>query len=319
MQLGIIRGLLILTIGPLRVHGGTHNNGSAAVFRSDGPDTNSDSPPTSHSQPAWEVTCDTSSQQLVWQPPADRFRVRYGALSQWTGARWTMLRPETISLRLLPENRTINVRRKMAQGGMLSFVYVDEDRTLVLKQNVKFLDAQPLQREVCMLRKLSGLSWAPRLICYHDQSGSLITSHAGTPLGPADLLSVPEPIEQMLGILRDMEHRGLAHNDIVKPNGVEDLRRRATWFRSLSDDALNETVAANRPLGVEVHVKGPGGRLSLLDFGAGTVNGSSACNENITTRSHLLYGSVPDRRSFEIITHVRNALLERVGERLIET
>ena len=103
-----------------------------------------------------------------------------------------------------------------------------------------------VEREVCVLSILQRFDWCPRL-CGHTQN-SITTSYMGTFLSPAN---IPDDYaEQFTQIINDMESVGVKHNDIA-------VRGRGSW------DKL-EILVLN-------------GRLSLIDFGWASVNGSVPC------------------------------------------
>lgn len=238
-----------------------------------------------------------------------------------------MKHPNAIKLRVLPENttHTMLLLNKSAgdQMGITSNVYVDSKslnshrhrgtgvQGLVFKQVVKYAqDAQPLEREVCMLRKLAGLSWAPQISCYDHRSYSLITPFVGAPLRLADLLSIPHSVQQMHKILTDMEQLGLEHRDIAKPYGMKLLYKLADQLPTLSPDKLREILPSK--LGLEMHVSMPEERLRLVDFGMGQVNGSFACNSNISSKApqvttkHINHG-IPDREVLKLVEKLHRA------------
>lgn len=276
-----------------------------------------------HSAPAasnltWDAAC-TADARVVWSEL--RFKKSRGRLYRLVnGSKWTYLAfPKSIRM-LLPDGTIRTLRSgQTIQAGITSIVYTDSAPTsLVFKQVWKFHEFQPLEREECALRRLAGAARSPRVLCFDAATGAMATSYVGEPLGPADLLTVHRPIEQMLGLVGEMEALGVEHRDIVKP-GVA-ATRLLTFAEGLAhaeldqlNHQLNQSVVKNLPrLGSEFHVT-RGGRITLVDFGAARVNGSHACSPNITSRvSPMLHGGRPDRDSVQLLEGVHRALWRAV-------
>ena len=110
-------------------------------------------------------------------------------------------------------------------------------------------------------------------------------------------------MEQIETLVEDMERVHVEHRDIAKQSRY--LFVFSDGVERMLPSELNQTLAANRPLGIEVYQdRRRGGKLSLVDFNIGTFNGSHACNENISQRvpgSKMLRGGRPDRAALAII------------------
>lgn len=132
----------------------------------------------------------------------------------------------------------------------------------------------PLEREICILKKLSPFPWAPRLMWYN--SSSMVTSFEGKPL---DLFNIPLNYrEQYANILRDMTSAGVAHGDIHKQCKI--------YTVPLCEEAMNRLGKTAE--WYELTVQEENGRktgkypsMSLLDFSWAKFRGSYSCNRHI--------------------------------------
>jgi len=125
-----------------------------------------------------------------------------------------------------------------------SDMYFDATRTLVLKKHTKYLVHTPREREICVLQKLQQFPWAPRLFC--TGTDYMLTSYSGQ---PACQERLPQDyMAQVATILSDIQSVGVRHNDLQKG--------------SLTDFLIDERT----------------GRLSLVDYGWASLNGSLAMN-----------------------------------------
>ena len=102
----------------------------------------------------------------------------------------------------------------------------------------------PLQREACILELLQRFAWAPRLLC--TGNNYILSSYSGQPVCRE---SAPSDFTKRVGkILSDMHSIGIRHNDLHKTSRTDfmiDLRT---------------------------------GRMSLLDYGWASINGSLSIN-----------------------------------------
>ena len=135
-------------------------------------------------------------------------------------------------------------RSRRATSSSTSDVYFDATRTLVLKKYRHHLVHTPRERETCVLQKLQQFPWAPRLFC--TGTDYILTSYSGQ---PACQERLPQDyMTQMATILSDIQSVGVRHNDLHK--GYE------------TDFLMDERT----------------GRLSLVDYGWASLNGSLAMN-----------------------------------------
>ena len=187
---------------------------------------------------------------------------------------------------------------------------VDDKHEYVMKivsQSDKWKGRYPLEREICILKRLSPFSWAPRLVWYN--SSSMVTSYAGKPL---NLFNIPLNYrEQYTTILRDMAYVGVTHGDIYKKcknyrvplciSAIEQLGETAEWYE----------------LTVQVNESKPGEYppMSLLDFSWAQFHGSFSCNRHIADKgpSSKYYKPRDDVTVFERldITFRRHLQLEQ--------
>jgi len=182
----------------------------------------------------------------------------------------------------LSNGTLLTLSRARAHGGVTANIYIDAAKSVVLKQATERLQAQSLMHEDCVLRRLARMPWCPERLCFDAQSMTLVTSHVGRPLGPADLLYMPDLLHRMQAILADLGRLQVEHADIVKPHWRKtELQRLFALQAHEKPGEIRAVLAKNAPLGVEFHVTGDGG-LALLDFGIATVEGSRKC-ENVTT------------------------------------
>ena len=134
---------------------------------------------------------------------------------------------------------------QQAASGFTSRMYFDATRTLVLKEYKLYWQNSvdtPLERETCVLQKLQQFPWAPRLFC--AGTDYILTSYSGQ---PACQERLPQDyMTQMATILSDIQSVGVRHNDLHK--GYE------------TDFLMDERT----------------GRLSLVDYGWASLNGSLA-------------------------------------------
>jgi len=63
---------------------------------------------------------------------------------------------------------------------------------------VKLIQYQPLDREVCVLKKLQKFSWAPRLIAYDFENSTLVTSYVGEPISEKYSRQLPSASDEDL-------------------------------------------------------------------------------------------------------------------------
>ena len=131
-----------------------------------------------------------------------------------------------------------------------AYLYVDATRTMVLKHYKYYEPFTPRQREACTLQALQRFAWAPRLYC--TGVDYMLSSYTGRPLCQEH--APPNYLAQMQRILFDLRSIGVRHNDLHKINEHTDF-------------TVNEHT----------------GRMSLIDFGWATVNGSlsSRCTSSI--------------------------------------
>lgn len=127
-------------------------------------------------------------------------------------------------------------------GGLCypSVLYMDANRTIVLKQYMLFLKYTPRERETCALQALQHFAWAPQWLCTGDDY--MLTLYAGRQACrervPADFLA------QVGVIMRDLHAVGMRHNDLQK------------------EPEQTEFVVSDA------------GRVSLIDYGWATLNKS---------------------------------------------
>jgi len=104
------------------------------------------------------------------------------------------------------------------------------------------------EREVCALNRLQQFPWSPKVL--NSSKKTITMSYVGEPLTKENLPT--DYAAQFQTILTDMESVGVRHNDIVYPCSKNHLKKHE----------------------VMVHE----GRLSLVDFGWATIDGSVPCN-----------------------------------------
>ena len=133
-------------------------------------------------------------------------------------------------------------RSRRATSSSTSDVYFDATRTLVLKKYRHHLVHTPRERETCVLQKLQQFPWAPRLFC--TGTDYMLTSYNGQTACqerlPRDYMA------QVATILSDVQSVGVRHNDLQKG--------------AVADFLIDERT----------------GRLSLVDYGWASLNGSLA-------------------------------------------
>ena len=256
---------------------------------------------------AWDAEC-TADSRFIWR---DRtfavknhrlhHKIRDGPFTYLPQRSWFLLR--------LSNGAILNVSQGNVgpMHGVSALVYTDSAKTVVVKQTLKFMDMPLVEREACVLRKLSGLDWSAKILCFDPESHTMVTTHVGAPLGPADLLNLHRPVEMIGKLVEDLEKLSIQHLDIAKTGGKTALML-AHSIERMGADELARTLTANRPLGVEVYLRN--GRLSLVDFNTAKVNGTFACSENMSTKVPSgLQGGTPDRMSVQLIDAVRAALM----------
>ena len=169
---------------------------------------------TTNAEIAWDAEC-TADSRLIWTHRKFAFRherlhesIHGAPLSYIAHRYWLLLR--------LPNGAVVNVSRGMAMEGVSALAYSDSAKTVVLKQVLKFPHVPLLEREVCVLRKLAGLDWSVKVLCFDFSSRSMVTTHAGEPLGPADLLTLCRPVERIGEMVKDLQKLLVEHLDITK-------------------------------------------------------------------------------------------------------
>ena len=144
----------------------------------------------------------------------------------------------------------LGLARHRAASGFTSKMYFDATRTFVLKKDKQtFVSVHtPFERETCVLQKLQQFPWAPRLFC--TGTDYILTSYSGQ---PACLERLPQDyMAQVATILSDLQSLGVRHNEVQKSHN--DLHK--------TDFLMDERT----------------GRLSLVDYGWASLNGSLAMN-----------------------------------------
>ena len=135
-------------------------------------------------------------------------------------------------------------RSRRATSSSTSDVYFDATRTLVLKKYRHHLVHTPRERETCVLQKLQQFPWAPRLFC--TGTDYMLTSYNGQTACqerlPRDYMA------QVATILSDVQSVGVRHNRLWLQKGA------------VADFLIDERT----------------GRLSLVDYGWASLNGSLA-------------------------------------------
>ena len=140
------------------------------------------------------------------------------------------------------------------QKGWTSDIFVHGDLFVKQSKISKYSDYKLIARETCMFKLLQQFAWCPRLVASSETT--MITKSAGVPL---TIDNIPLDADaQFAQILKDMASVGASHNDIISP---------------CNDQAMENKVRLKK---LEVLVKD--GRLSLIDFGWGTLNGAVPCN-----------------------------------------
>ena len=118
-------------------------------------------------------------------------------------------------------------------------VYLSPDTQFVAKRVTRYNVHDPFSREVCLLDKLKGFEWSPKLVCVGTD---YFVTHA---IRSVECSRYPSNYDsQVAGIVRDMRSLGIRHNDMRKDGRSTDL------------------------------VVDPHGVVHLTDFGWGTVNRS---------------------------------------------
>ena len=137
---------------------------------------------------------------------------------------------------------------RQAASGLTSRLYFDATRTLVLKEYHLYYSVHtPRERETCVLQKLQQFPWAPRLFC--TGTDYILTSYSGQ---PACRERLPQDyMAQVATIISDIKSVGVRHNDLQKS----------------SKSAVTDFLIDERT-----------GRLSLVDYGWASLNGSLAMN-----------------------------------------
>ena len=112
--------------------------------------------------------------------------------------------------------------------------------TVALKRQVRFGAWGTVQREAHVLQRLARFPWAPRLLCYGNDT--LLTEYVGERVSTTS--RPPDARAQMRRIVDDLRTVDVRHNDIVTPYRVDvmvDARQRLHlidfgWASTLSGD-----------------------------------------------------------------------------------
>ena len=272
---------------------------------------------TSNAEIAWDAEC-TADSRLIWTNRTFAF-IHQRLHESIQGAPLKYIHHRLWLLLRLSNGAIVNVSRgmdsgnvsRMGQIGASAVAYSDSAKTVVLKQVLKWPGQPLVEREVCVLRKLSGLDWSAKLLCFDFASRTMVTTHIGEPLGPVDLLTLRRPVERIGEMVKDLEELSIEHLDITKQTC--DLENLTQSIERMQADELTETLTANHPLGIEVHVRN--GRMSLIDYNTAKFNGTFACGENLSTAVHpvfngKLFRGIPDNESLQRIEAVRTALVD---------
>jgi len=182
----------------------------------------------------------------------------------------------------------------IARWSATAKVRIDKNREFVWKPIKTYLEFDPLDREVCILKRLSNFSWVPRLLWYN--SSGLVTNYVGAPL---TTLTIPlDYKEQMHEIIVDMKSVGINHGDIYK--ACHCAKCNPFWTPCPKCEEQYDIMVLD-------------GRLSLLDFGWATKYGSFSCEENITSKVPEGYIPKDDRSIFPKLddTFRRHLLVEQ--------
>lgn len=146
---------------------------------------------------------------------------------------------------------------RMSAMGSTSEVYVSPDARYVAKRVLRYREFDPLPREVCVLDRLRTFAWAPKLLC--ASSEYMVSTHVGG--GTCDDVPLDDYRTQMRAVVEDMRSVGVRHNDMLKKN--TDI------------------------------VVSPHGRVSLTDFGWGTVDNRLSMRCVVDGRTFVAGGRRP--------------------------
>ena len=145
----------------------------------------------------------------------------------------------------LKEYAVDRLLRPTIEGKPSRSFFTNSPATVVLKRSNTALSREMKNREVCILKELQQYSWAPRLLCAgHD---FMLTTFMGQPACANELSS--HHMAQLDSMLRDLSSSRIHHNDLAHTRG---------------------------PTAGAIEVLLQNDRLSLVDFGLASLNGSHA-------------------------------------------
>ena len=145
--------------------------------------------------PAIFASCDGSRlDSLVFKSPMDWMQRRVYLRETPFQDRPVCRTPSAVHLRL---NNSVSPIRFTpigdGNGGKSSQLYVDSERRyvfkLLLKRNQAYHGHAAIERDVCFSQRLTGLAWAPKVICHSPIA--MVSAFAGRPLTPADVARRP--------------------------------------------------------------------------------------------------------------------------------